>query len=86
MLPRKHFQLLKLDLVIRDINDNRPLFPKNMISINVSENAHRNDVIDLNAYQARDIDSGKFFNKKKYIVINLYWKIVNTSMLLYQMA
>jgi len=59
MKPTRYFQLLKLDVIVRDINDNSPLFPNNIIKINVSENAKRGDPVDLNAFQAHDIDSGK---------------------------
>ena len=59
MRPLQYFQLLKLDVIIRDKNDNSPLFSNNVIAINVSENAKQNDIIDMNAFQARDIDSGE---------------------------
>ena len=58
MKPAQFFKLLKLDVIIRDINDNSPLFPNNIIAINVSELMKRDDVVDLHAYQARDTDAG----------------------------
>ena len=58
MQPQRYFRLLKLKINIRDINDNAPSFPRDVIIVNVSENANPNDVINLNQYQAQDLDAG----------------------------
>ena len=58
MRPMRHFQLLKLDVVIRDINDNPPVFPSDVIIVNVTENARVNNVISISSQQAADDDAG----------------------------
>ena len=66
-LPQRYFRLLNLDIVIKDINDNQPLFPNSPIYVNVSEKTQINDVIDLDQYQARDADIGLFYSAKNFI-------------------
>lgn len=39
VLPQQYFQLVKLKILIQDVNDNRPKFPVDEISIAVPENA-----------------------------------------------
>ncbi|KAG7482641.1 protocadherin-20 [Solea senegalensis] len=40
LLPQQHFQLIKVKIIIEDVNDNRPKFPVNEICISVPENTH----------------------------------------------
>ncbi|XP_003969936.2 protocadherin-20 [Takifugu rubripes] len=39
VLPQQYFQLVKVKIVIQDVNDNRPKFPVDEISITIPENA-----------------------------------------------
>lgn len=39
VLPQQYFQLVKLKILIQDVNDNRPKFPVDEISITIPENA-----------------------------------------------
>uniref|UniRef100_H2YX71 Cadherin domain-containing protein n=1 Tax=Ciona savignyi TaxID=51511 RepID=H2YX71_CIOSA len=58
MLPQRVFSLLNLEIVITDTNDNAPTFPHKPIIVNVSESVTINDVVNLDSFQARDLDSG----------------------------
>uniref|UniRef100_F6URN5 Cadherin domain-containing protein n=1 Tax=Ciona intestinalis TaxID=7719 RepID=F6URN5_CIOIN len=58
MLPQRVFSLLNLDIVINDINDNLPKFPHKPIVLNVSESTALAEPVNLDAFQARDLDSG----------------------------
>lgn len=42
VLPQQYFQLVKVKIFIEDVNDNRPKFPVDEISISVPENTHVN--------------------------------------------
>ncbi|KAK5874152.1 hypothetical protein PBY51_019125 [Eleginops maclovinus] len=42
VLPQQHFQLVKVKIFIEDVNDNRPKFPVDEISLSVPENTHIN--------------------------------------------
>ncbi|XP_026868127.2 protocadherin-20 [Electrophorus electricus] len=39
ILPQQYFQLVKIKIIIEDINDNRPYFPMDEIRVSVPENA-----------------------------------------------
>lgn len=42
VLPQQYFQLVKVKIFIEDVNDNRPKFPVDEISMSVPENTHIN--------------------------------------------
>lgn len=42
VLPQQYFQLVKVKIFIEDVNDNRPKFPVDEISVSVPENTHIN--------------------------------------------
>ena len=49
----------KIHLHIKDINDNSPVFPHPSIDVSVSETSSVNHEIDLDKYQAVDLDHGE---------------------------
>lgn len=57
-LPQRAFTLLDLELIIDDVNDNSPMFDQGVIQISISESSSAGDVYSLDAYQARDKDTG----------------------------
>ncbi|XP_039252765.2 protocadherin alpha-4-like [Styela clava] len=59
VLPHAAFKLVELDIVIDDVNDNKPTFPVATLQLNVSESSAIGDVINLDAYQAKDYDFGR---------------------------
>ena len=52
------FRTVELKIVLKDINDNRPIFPKNETTLDVSENVSLNTTILITG--ARDLDSVQF--------------------------
>lgn len=97
MLPQRHFRLLNLDIIIKDINDNNPLFPLSPIILNITEATTVDDVVNLDQYQAEDLDSGELrgpvfeWGKTGFMIIfsvNLRKCIFlgNNSLLTYQLT
>ncbi|CAK8687619.1 unnamed protein product [Clavelina lepadiformis] len=56
VLPSEYFQLIKIQLVVFDLNDNTPAFPSSQISKDISESAISGSVIRLDS--AVDPDLG----------------------------
>ncbi|KAG9328007.1 hypothetical protein JZ751_025550 [Albula glossodonta] len=57
VLPRQYFQLVKVKIIIHDVNDNKPSFSSDMIQLSVPENARINSRFALEQ-SAIDPDTG----------------------------
>ncbi|XP_060681861.1 protocadherin-9 isoform X3 [Hemiscyllium ocellatum] len=56
ILPNDHFRLVKVKLVVRDVNDNAPMFPSPVINISIPENTLPNSRFPVPS--ASDPDAG----------------------------
>ena len=56
--PMEFFQLFKVELIISDLNDNSPIFPKSTIDLNLAENAKIGTFLRLDS--ATDADTPQF--------------------------
>nr|XP_039255760.1 protocadherin alpha-5-like isoform X1 [Styela clava] len=59
VLPYEIFQAVELEIVIEDINDNKPIFPNEVVIMNLTEKWNLNEIINIDVYQATDNDIGK---------------------------
>ncbi|XP_039255762.2 protocadherin-12-like isoform X2 [Styela clava] len=59
VLPYEIFQAVELEIFIEDINDNKPIFPNEIVIMNLTEKWNLNEIINIDVYQATDNDIGK---------------------------
>ena len=52
-------EIIHTNIQVNDINDNAPIFPKDYIAVNISENSPKGTSINLDRFQAVDRDIGK---------------------------
>ncbi|KPP73822.1 protocadherin-20-like [Scleropages formosus] len=70
ILPQQYFQLVKIRIIVEDINDNKPSFPVQEIHVSVPENAQVNSRFAVEQ-SAVDPDAG-IYGVQTYWLVNDY--------------
>ncbi|CAK8673498.1 unnamed protein product [Clavelina lepadiformis] len=73
--PQKYFKTINLELEVVDVNDNSPVFPVPVISVNISEGSPVNTRKSLDKFLATDADIGDNSNIYYTLSRNNYFNI-----------